>query len=49
MQEKMVKTSLKLPELLWNAVRIRAIETHVDAQDIVRMALEQFLKKGGKR
>jgi len=46
-KEPLVKTSLRFPETLWKAARIRAIEMNVDAQDLVAMALEQFLKKGG--
>ena len=43
----MVKTSMKLPEPLWTAARIKALEMHIDAQDLVRMALEEFLKRKG--
>ena len=40
----MVKTSLSLPEDVWKAARIKAIELNVDAQDLVALALEQYLK-----
>ena len=43
----MVKTSMALPEPLWTAVRIKALELRINAQDIVRMALEDYLKKKG--
>ena len=43
----MVKTSLRLPEDIWKAARIRAIEMNMDAQDLVAHAVEQYLKKGG--
>ena len=46
---KRVKTTLYLPENLWKAAKIKAIETNVDATDIVTKALEQYLKKGGAR
>ena len=46
-KEAMVKTSLRLPEALWKRTKIRAIEMNVEAQQIVRLALEEFLKKGG--
>jgi hypothetical protein len=49
MKESMVKTSLKLPEELWKAARIRAIEMNLEAQELVALALDQFLKKGGAR
>ena len=42
------KTTLYLPEDLWKATRIRAIEMDVDATDLVVEALQQFLKKGGR-
>lgn len=48
-KQKMVKTSLSLPENLWKEARIRAIESNMDAQDLVALALERFLKKGGVR
>ena len=43
----MVKTSLRLPEALWKATRIKAIEMNMDAQELVSLALDQYLKKGG--
>jgi hypothetical protein len=43
---KRFKTTLYLPEDLWKATRIRAIEMDVDATDLVVEALQQFLKKG---
>jgi hypothetical protein len=46
---KRVKTSLSLPEELWRAARIRAIEDGMDAQDLVARALEAYLRaKGGR-
>jgi hypothetical protein len=48
-KEAMVKTSLSLPEALWKAARIRAIETNMEAQKIVALALDQYLKKGGPK
>lgn len=48
-EQKRVKTSLNLPEDLWTAARIKAIEMKVDAQDLVALAIEQFLKRGGAR
>ena len=44
---KKTKTTLNLPEDLWKAAKIRAIELGVDAQDLVANAVEQYLKKGG--
>ena len=45
---KRFKTTLYLPEDLWKATRIQAIEMDVDATDLVVEALQQFLKKGGR-
>jgi len=44
---KRFKTTLYLPEDLWKATRIRAIEMDVDATDLVVEALRRFLKKEG--
>jgi len=41
----MVKTSLRLPEDIWQAARIRAIEERRDAQDLVADALRDYLKQ----
>ena len=49
-KKKRFKTTLNLPEDLWKATRIKAIEMNMDAQDIVAEALAQYLgKKGGGR
>ena len=48
-ERKMVKTSLSLPEDVWKAARIKAIESNIDAQDLVALALDKYLKKGGAR
>ena len=45
----MVKTSLRLPEDLWKAVRIKAIERGVDAQEIVADALAAYMRKRGAK
>jgi hypothetical protein len=47
-KQKRFKTTLYLPEDLWKAARIRAIEMDVDATDLVVKALQQYLKKGGR-
>lgn len=46
---KRIKTTLYLPEDLWKAAKIKAIEMDVDATDIVTKALERYLKKEAKR
>jgi hypothetical protein len=47
-KQKRFKTTLYLPEDLWKATKIRAIEMDVHATDLVVEALQQFLKKGGR-
>ena len=47
-KQKRFKTTLYLPEDLWKAIRIRAIEMDVDATDLVVEALRQYMKKGGR-
>jgi hypothetical protein len=50
MPEKMVKTSVSLPESLWKDGRKRAIDEDRDFQDILCDALRDYLrKKGGAR
>src|SRR6516162_3411619 len=43
--EATIRTTIRLPQTLWDAIRRRAIDEHCDAQDIVKRALEQFLSK----
>jgi hypothetical protein len=49
--ESTVRTTVRLPQALWDAVRRRAIDEHCDAQDIVKRALEQYVgkQKGGAK
>lgn len=45
------KTSIEIPEELWRAAKIRAMDERRNFQDIVAEALRDFLKrskKGGK-
>ncbi len=44
-----IKTSLRLPEGLWQKAQIEAIKRRLDLQDIVAEALECYFKKGGKQ
>ncbi len=46
-KEKMTRTSLRLPESLWKAVRIKSIEDGIEAQQIVADALAAYMRKGG--
>jgi predicted DNA binding CopG/RHH family protein len=45
----MVKTTMRLPERIWKAVRIRAIEEGRDAQDLVAEAITAYLSVPRKR
>ncbi len=48
-----VKTTVDLPEILWRAAKIRAMDERKDLRQVVISALEQYLqmkpKKGGGR
>ena len=44
----MVKCTVKLPEALWRAARIRALEERSEFQSLVARALELYLKTGRK-
>jgi hypothetical protein len=48
MAEKTRKTSLELPDALWRAAKIRALDDHTDFKSVVIAALEAYLKKGGR-
>lgn len=47
----MVKTTLQLPEALWRAAKIRAMDEHTDLRTLLIRGLERVLaekpKKGG--
>jgi hypothetical protein len=49
--EETIRTTVRLPQALWDAVRRRGIDEHCDAQDIVKRALEQYTgkQKGGRQ
>ncbi len=49
MSEELIKTTVRFPESLWKAGRIRAIEEGRDFQEIVADALRQYLKKSGAK
>jgi hypothetical protein len=42
-----VKTSLHIPEELWRAGKIRAMDEKKNLQDVVADALREYLKKKG--
>lgn len=44
-----VKTTIRVRRDLWNAVMHRSIDENRSLQDIVELALEQYLKRGEGR
>jgi hypothetical protein len=47
--EEIVRTTIRVPRSLWDAVRHRAIDDNSDAQELVVRALQQYLKQKGGR
>ena len=46
-----VKTSIEIPEEVWRAAKIRAVQDRTNLQDVIAAALREYLKrpkKGGK-
>ena len=46
---KRFKTTLSIPPELWKEAKIEALRRDIDATDIVILALEAYLKKGGAK
>jgi len=47
-----MKTSIEIPEEVWTAAKIRAVQEKTNLQDVIADALRQYLKlgkKGGKK
>jgi hypothetical protein len=49
MGDKIRKTSIELPDALWRAAKIRAMDDHTDFKSVVIAALEAYLSKKGGR
>lgn len=47
--DETVKTTIELPEHLWRAAKIRAVENRTDLRRVVIDALEAFLTKEIRR
>ncbi len=47
--EEIVRTTIRVPRSLWDAVRHRAIDDSSDAQELVIRSLQQYLKQKGGR
>ena len=41
------KTSIQLPDAVWKAVKIRAVEENRNVQELVADALKDYLRKKG--
>lgn len=48
MSEKVVKTTVELPEALWKKAKTRAIDEG-DLRTVIINALEAYLRKGGTK
>jgi hypothetical protein len=48
-KEAVVKTTVELPESLWRAAKIKAVEERTDFKRVFIAALEAYLKKGERR
>jgi hypothetical protein len=46
--ERMVKTTISLPEDLWKAAKIRAMDERMDFRSVVIAALEAYLQSDVK-
>jgi predicted DNA binding CopG/RHH family protein len=46
--EKVIKTTLRVPQSVWTAARIRGLEEGIPVQDLVVKAIESYLKGGRK-
>ena len=42
--ERTIKTTVDLPEPLWRAAKIRALDEHTDLRSVVIAALERYLR-----
>ena len=48
-QGEIVRTTLRVPRPLWDSLKHRAIEERMSLQDLVNRALEEYVKRGGRR
>lgn len=44
-----MKTTVDLPETLWRAAKVRAMDERLDLRSVIIAALEGYLKAKGKR
>lgn len=45
----MVRTTLELPEELWRAAKMKALEDRSDLRTVIMAALERYLREQAKR
>jgi hypothetical protein len=48
-RERSIKTTVDLPESLWRAAKIRALDERTDLRSVVRAALELYLRTEVRR
>jgi predicted HicB family RNase H-like nuclease len=46
MDEKIIRTTIRVPQKLWDRAKIRSIQEHTSVQDLVIAALQSYLKEG---
>jgi hypothetical protein len=47
--EYIIRTTIRVPQTLWDKARHTAIEEKKSLQDLVKDALVEYVKKGGKK
>jgi len=48
-REVLTRTTVRLPEALLKSAKLRALEDDQTLQDLLIAALEQYLRKGGRK
>lgn len=44
-QPLMIQTSVRLPEPVWRAVKLRAVDLRTSAQEVITQAILQYMKE----
>lgn len=48
-EDRNVKTTIELPEKLWRAAKVRALDDRIDFRSVVIAALEEYLRPRPKK
>ena len=48
-EEKIVRTTIRVPRKLWDRAKIRSVKDHTSLQDMMIKALEAYLGKGARQ